>query len=219
VRLIGINAPERGECWAEEATVALRDHVGDGPVWLTRDVSAVDRYGRTLRYVANRDLDDVGALLVGGGDAIARSYPPDVGNDDRYALLQFAAEREGLGLWAPDACGPPAAPSSIAVEVHANAEGDDNTNLNDEWVRFTNTGDGSLDLEGWGVKDESAIHRHTFGPLVLAPGASVTLRTGCGTDAEADVFWCQQGSAVWNNDGDTVFLLDPVGNIVVADRY
>ena len=105
VRLIGINTPERGECWYAEATEALVELVGSGPVWLYVDTTDVDQFDRALRYVVNADRDDVGGLLVEQGAAIARSYPPDTANDDRYALLQEAARRDSRGLWAPDACG------------------------------------------------------------------------------------------------------------------
>jgi hypothetical protein len=33
------------------------------------------------------------------------------------------------------------------------------------------------------------------------------------------LFWCFTSSAIWNNDGDTVFVLDPSGNIVVTYPY
>jgi endonuclease YncB( thermonuclease family) len=222
VRLIGVNAPERDECWSAEATEALVELVGAGPVWLTTDVSDVDQYGRALRYVINANLDDVGALLVEQGHAIARSYPPDTANDERYALLQAEAQRDERGLWAPAACGSPAGGAtnaSVAIDVHFDAAGPDNENLNDEWVRFTNTGSEPLALDGWTVKDESASHRYTFGDLVLAPGAAVTLRTGCGIDTSSELFWCNESSGVWNNEGDTVFLLDPVGNVAATERY
>src|SRR5689334_14898772 len=52
VRLVGINAPEHGECWSDEATDALRGFLGSGPVGLERDVTDRDQYGRLLRYVA-----------------------------------------------------------------------------------------------------------------------------------------------------------------------
>jgi hypothetical protein len=47
----------------------------------------------------------------------------------------------------------------------------------------------------------------------------VRLRTGCGVDGTADLYWCESGSAVWNNAGDTVFVLDPNGNIVATRSY
>jgi micrococcal nuclease len=220
VRLIGINAPESDECWSDEATAALAGFVGSGPVWLIVDTSDVDPFGRALRYVIDADGNDVGGLLVEQGAAIARSYPPDIANDDRYAVLQEAARREGRGLWAADACGPPIDPAvTVEIDVRPNATGDDNINLNDEWVRFTNTGTAPLDIDGWTVRDESSTHRYMFADLLLPPGGSVTLSTGCGTDTPTERFWCKDGSAVWNNSGDTVFLLDPAGNILTSLSY
>lgn len=72
VRVIGIDAPERGECGYGEASVAVADLV------FGRDVDLVpgargdrDRYGRLLRYV---DVDgvDAGLELLHQGLAIAR---------------------------------------------------------------------------------------------------------------------------------------------------
>jgi micrococcal nuclease len=220
VRLIGINAPESDECWSDEATAALVALVGPGPVWLTVDASDVDQFGRALRYVIDADGNDVGGLLIEQGAAIARSYPPDTANDDRYALLQEAARVSGRGLWAADACGAGTeSAATVEIDVHPDAAGDDNANLNDEWVRFTNTGAAPLDLDGWTVRDESSTHRYTFEDLVLLPAGTVTLHTGCGTDTPSERFWCSIDSAVWNNGGDTVFLRDPAGNIVTSLGY
>jgi micrococcal nuclease len=222
VRLIGINAPEGGECWADAATQALAGFLAVSEVILERDVSDRDRYGRLLRYVVTRDGADVGGLLIDGGHAWARSYPPDTSRDTAYRERQDLAQQAGLGLWAPDACGAATAsidPSSIHIEIHPDAAGDDSRNLNDEWVRFVNLDGRDLDLEGWMVRDESSSHRYRFEALVLAPGASVTLRSGCGTDSDTERYWCVTGSAVWNNGGDTVLLLDPLGNVVTQRRY
>jgi len=223
VRLVGINAPERNECWADEATAALRAMVSDGTVSLERDVSDQDRYGRLLRYVRTSTDRDVGGSLIDGGHAIARSYPPDTARDAEYHERQRAAQEAGRGLWAREACGP--GPSMgpdigpIHIDIHPDAAGDDSRNLNDEWVRFTNRGPSALDLEGWVVRDESSSHRYRFAGLVLGSGAAVTLRSGCGIDTATERFWCMSGSAIWNNGGDTVFLLDPVGNVVAQLGY
>jgi micrococcal nuclease len=220
VRLIGINAPESDECWSDEATAALVALVGPGPVWLTVDSSDVDRFGRALRYVIDADGNDIGGLLVEQGAAIARSYPPDTANDERYALLQEAARLDNRGLWAADACGAGTqSAATVEIDVHPDAAGDDNANLNDEWVRFTNIGPAPLDLDGWTVRDESSTHRYTFEDLVLRPSGTVTVHTGCGTDTPSERFWCSVDSAVWNNGGDTVFLRDPAGNIVTSLGY
>jgi endonuclease YncB( thermonuclease family) len=223
VRLVGINAPEHGECWADEATIALGALVGTGSVRLVRDVSDRDQYGRLLRYVLTADGQDVGGLLIDGGDAFARAYPPDTSRDAEYRERQRVARESGLGAWARDACGtgPASAidPATIGIEVHPDAAGDDASNLDDEWVRFTNLAADALDLDGWTVRNESSSHRYRFAALTLPPGGSVTLRSGCGVDTDTERHWCVSGSAVWNNAGDTVFLLDPAGNVVTQLGY
>jgi micrococcal nuclease len=215
VRLIGINAPERGECLAEEAGRWLRDRVGGREVELVADRTDRDQYGRLLRYV-EVDGDDVGAELVRAGLALARRYPPDTARADEYEAAQDDAEEAGAGMWAADACGGGATGAEVVIsEIRFDADGDDNENLNDEWVRITNGGDSAVDLTGWALKDTSASHRYAFpNGFLLEPDASVTVRTGCGTDTATDLYWCNEGSAVWNNSGDTALLLDPAGGIV-----
>lgn len=221
VRLVGINAPERNECWADQATAALVTLVEGRVVRLERDVSDRDRYGRLLRYVRSDTGQDVGGSLVDEGHAIARSYPPDTARDAEYRERQAAAQANGRGLWGPTACGAGATSGvrPIGIDIHPDAAGDDSRNLNDEWVRFTNLGDAPLDLDGWMVRDESSSHRYRFVGLVLDLGASVTLYSGCGVDTDTERFWCVNGSAIWNNGGDTVFLQDPAGNIVAQLGY
>lgn len=215
VRLIGINAPERGECLAEEAARWLRDRTAGRDVELVPDRTDRDQYGRLLRYV-ELDGADVGAELVRAGLALARRYPPDNARADEYEDAQAAAEDAGAGMWGADACGGGATDAELVIsEIRFDADGDDNQNLNDEWVRITNRGGSAVGLTGWVLKDTSASHRYRFpDEFVLEPGASVTVRTGCGTDSGTDLHWCNEGSAVWNNSGDTAFLLDPAGGIV-----
>ena len=221
VRIVGINTPESGECFADEASDALAELVAGEELVLVTDRSDVDDFGRALRYVETTEGVDVGAELVAGGFAIARRYPPDDARADVYADLQRDAQREQRGLWAPDACGLGAAADGlmIGVEIQADAPGDDAQNLNGEWVRFTNDGPDVIDLDGWEVADESASNRYRFADLRLDPGASVTLFSGCGADDDTRRYWCVSGSAVWNNSGDTVFLRDRRGNIVVSFSY
>jgi micrococcal nuclease len=220
VRLIGINTPESDECFGGQATEALAGLVAGEELVLVEDRSDVDQFGRALRYVETVDGVDVGAELVERGFAIARRYPPDDARAEIYSDLQRDAQREQRGLWAPDACGTgDGGGAEIEIEVNADAPGDDSVNLVGEWVRFTNVGPDPVDLDGWEVADESASNRYRFSDLVLEPGAGVTLSSGCGPDDDTSRFWCVSASAVWNNSGDTVFLRDPQGNIVVSLSY
>ena len=213
VRLIGVNTPESGECWADEAALALQTLVPVGSdVGLTIDISDRDQFDRLLRYLWVGSMS-VNEELVRRGAGISRRYPPDTGMADRFESAQAAANAASLGLWAPDACGPAADADLSIVELVADATGDDNENLNGEWVQVHNDGANLVDMSAWGVKDESASHRYVFPTgFTLAPGESVTVYTGCGDDFGTDLYWCAVGSAVWNNDGDTAFLTDPNGN-------
>ena len=217
VRLIGINTPERGECLADEATELLRDLVAGQAVELVVDRTDRDQYGRLLRHVEVEGVD-VGTELVRSGLALARDYPPDTARSDEYSAAQRTAEEAGVGMWEADACGPATSTADVVIDaIRFDADGDDNENLNDEWVRIANRSGSAVDLAGWMLKDTSATHRYSFpSGFSLGPGASVTVRTGCGTDSATDLHWCNQGSAVWNNGGDTAFLLDPAGNIVAS---
>jgi endonuclease YncB( thermonuclease family) len=215
VRLIGINSPEIGECFATQSTAALATMVAGGDVVMVRDVSDRDQYGRLLRYLYLLDGTFVNEELVRQGFALANDYPPDTSQSDVLGLAQSQAESDGLGMWAVDACGDADTASGLAItDVVYDAPGDDNDNLNGEWVDIANVGASTATLTGWALKDESASHRYPFpSGFSLAPGATVRVYTGCGTDTATELYWCNTNSAVWNNSGDTAFLLDPGGNI------
>ena len=107
----------------------------------------------------------------------------------------------------------------IAIDlIHADASGDDNDNLNDEYVVFENIGTETLDLTGWSVEDEVAKTYNFPDNFTLDPQAQVTLHTGSGTDSSTDLYW-GRGSAVWNNSGDTVFVYDDQGAEVLSRTY
>jgi len=220
VRLIGIDSPEIGECFFGEAalTLAALTPVGS-TIGITRDVSEVDGFDRLLRYLW-RGRMSVNEEMVRRGAAISRRYPPDTAMAERLALAQSEAREAELGLWAPDACGPRSDALLRIGALEYDAPGDDIQNLNQEWIVIRNDGDRPVDLTGWGIKDESAGNRYMFpDAFTLAPDESVTVRSGCGDDFGTELFWCSVGAAVWNNDGDTAFLIDSCGNTHATESY
>lgn len=104
VRLIGVDAPEAGECHGDEATRALEALLPVGSsMSLTADVSDRDRYGRLLRYLWVGDFS-INRELVVRGEAVARRYPPDTAMAEQLARAESMAAHLGLGLWAAEAC-------------------------------------------------------------------------------------------------------------------
>lgn len=111
VRLIGIDAPESvhpDESRNTEAGERAREFVASllppgTIVWLERDVSDIDKYGRLLRYVWAAPPGSDGrsesflanAAIVEAGHARAKRYPPDTARAD---LIELAEDREAVTL-------------------------------------------------------------------------------------------------------------------------
>ncbi|MFW6136158.1 MAG: lamin tail domain-containing protein [Chloroflexota bacterium] len=86
------------------------------------------------------------------------------------------------------------------------------------YVCFANRGDGDADMTGWTVRDEYGW-TYIFPAFVLPAGACVRVATGCGVNSSDMLFWCKDGTAVWNSDGDTVFLYHSCGTPIDSYSY
>ncbi|RJQ54073.1 MAG: hypothetical protein C4521_04260 [Actinobacteria bacterium] len=105
VRYIGIDTPERGKPYCEEASSRNRRLVEGKRVKLVKDVSETDKYGRLLRYVYVGSTF-VNAALVRDGYAMAYTYPPDVKYADYFVWLQGQARTANRGLWGSETVAP-----------------------------------------------------------------------------------------------------------------
>ena len=104
LRLIGIDAPETGECLSREAGIRLAE-LADGTVWIETDRQPYDRHGRLLAYLwAEGAL--VNERLAAEGLADARAYEPNTARQSALQTAEDAARRSRLGMWADG----PAAP-------------------------------------------------------------------------------------------------------------
>ena len=99
LRYIGIDTPEMDSPSGPVAREANRQLVEGQIVYLEKDVSDTDRYGRLLRYVYLADGTFVNAELVRQGYAIAKAYPPDIRHHRQLSQLQGEAQRALRGLW------------------------------------------------------------------------------------------------------------------------
>ena len=105
VRLLGIDAPEEGECYYEESKQALDKLLIGKEVELRKDVTATDDFGRLLRYAILSDANPltdnmlVDEYMVSAGYAEPQSNP----RDKLYwgILLEQREEaiRESRGMW------------------------------------------------------------------------------------------------------------------------
>jgi micrococcal nuclease len=225
LRYIGIDSPESSQPYSSEAAEANRQLVEGKIVELERDVSDTDQYGRLLRYVYLDDGRLVNAELVRFGYAMSIAYPPDIKYQVIFDGLQREAQENGSGLWAPQTAtaSPTGSDQAIQIIVDAscsqfNAPGNDNDNKNEEYVCLVNQGMESVDMAGWSIRDEYGW-TYLFQEYSLASRSTVKVRTGCGTNTQQDLYWCKDETAVWNNDGDCVYVLNSEGEKITEYCY
>lgn len=92
-----------------------------------------------------------------------------------------------------------------------------------ESVSFVNTCPVDCDLTSWTVSDRKS-HTFVFSPYTLPMGNKVIIYTRCGTNTPTELYWCYSPpayicNAVWNNDGDTLYLRDSAGLPVLEYTY
>jgi len=100
VRLLEIDAPERGQCWYSAATAKTKALLPAGkPVYLLRDRDPKDPYGRYLFYAWSHNGTFVNRYLVRYGYAQAILVKPN----DKYIKLmrseEAKAKRQRLRIW------------------------------------------------------------------------------------------------------------------------
>jgi micrococcal nuclease len=212
VRLLGINAPEKGYSFEKESKDRLSMLILGKEVRLESDFEDKDRFGRLLRYVFVGDTF-VNVQLVKEGLATVYmesglKYEDDLNDAEYYAKIN------ALGIWKKDVA---YADYIYIVTFHYNAAGNDDENLNDEYVVLGNKGDISINMTGWTIKDD-INHIFIFPQFVIEPGKIVTIYTGFGTNTNDSLYWGSQG-AIWSNKGDTLYLRNSDGELILSYEY
>jgi micrococcal nuclease len=105
IRYIGIDAPEKKECFWEEAKKLNEQLVSNKPVRLEFDTNQMDRFGRYLAYVYLDDLLVNRYLLEKGA---AKFFLDTVNTKHQKKLIEAAelAHQKRVGLWQKCATNP-----------------------------------------------------------------------------------------------------------------
>jgi micrococcal nuclease len=210
VRYLGINTPERGEPFWNEAKDYNTRKVKKRMVTLEFGEVQEDKYGRLLAYVSVKG-EMVNAELLRAGLAHLFVLEP-IQYYQPFQRLQEEARAKGLGIWGKGGFRGPLKITSL----HADALGDDRVNLNGEYVRICNIASHDISLKGFSLADHEG-HCYVFSHGLLRPGHTLLVLTGAGRDTVAGdqlVFYWGSADPIWNNKGDQAVLKDPQGAVV-----
>ncbi len=191
VRMLGLNTPEKGEKYYQEAKDYTSSLVLNKTILIER--RGKDRYNRELGYLFY-DGENLNAKVVEKG--YANYYFPD-GQDNYYGLFEDAwkeciLRNENLCEKSVDEC-------SGCIVLHKFGP--------DEDLILYNSCEVNCDLEGWTIKDEGR-KIYVFKDFTLKSNYQVTVT--------AKDF---NQTYVWTNTGDTMFLRDEQGKLVLWENY
>lgn len=212
VRLLGINAPEKQEPYYQESKNRLKALIENRTVSLEKDKTDKDIHRRSLRYVFVDDIF-INLKMIEEGYATVYIIPPDEKYSSQLLKAENEAKQKKIGIWkASEVAG-----CIEIINFHYNAEGNDNENLNDEYVVFRNNCSFVLNMDGWELKDEGT-NIYKFSSFSLLSEDTVTLYSGSGKNTDTNLYWNRK-TAVWNNDGDTLYIRDKDGSLILSYTY
>ncbi|MFN8445060.1 MAG: SH3 domain-containing protein [Caldilineaceae bacterium] len=99
VRYIGIDTPEQGQPGYQAASAANWELVAEQRVYLVKEISDTDRYGRLLRQVYLADGRWVNGELAAQGWTQPVRYPPDILKATELEALTLEAAQAQRGFW------------------------------------------------------------------------------------------------------------------------
>lgn len=204
IRLLGINSPERGELYYNEAKVFLEELVFNQTVRLEFGKERTDKYNRTLAYIFLND-QNINLQLVENGYANIYFY----GGKDKYSNdLESAWEEcidNNINL-----CEASSHQCSECIELKE-------FNHNSQTIVLYNNCDIQCDLTDWTIKDEGR-KKFAFPSFILDAYSSVEIIVGEGVDINNELYWTGE-DYVWTRTGDSLFLRDADGKLVLWGSY
>ncbi len=203
IRLLGINTPERGEPYYQEAKVFLENLVLNKTIYLEFGKDKTDRYDRTLAYIS-LDNKNINLELVKNG--YANIYFPS-GRDVYYNKFLMAWQdcNENLCKTSTNQC----------VQCIELKEFDHEAEL----IGLYNSCGFDCDLTDWTIKDEGR-KKYLFPSFNLKGHSEVSIIVDKSNKIDTDniLYWIRK-DYVWTRSGDTMFLRDGDGKLVLWENY
>ncbi len=214
VRLRLVNTPELRplEPYGLEARATTTAFAAGKTATLGYGATERDGYGRLLASITV-DGQGLAEHLLDRGMGHLFVIPPDQTDLGPLLAAQERARAAKRGIWST-------AMFQGAMHItsfHANADGDDRTNVNGEYLRICNLTPDAIDMAGWRLADING-NSWEFPQIIVPPGHTVKAHSGRGPDqkdpeAQLEVY-LQSMDPIWNNKEDRATLYDRYGRVV-----
>jgi len=232
IRLIGIQAFEEKTnknlntaCGAKQATSEIRKILKKGDWVQLRSVksSSLNR-GRMYRSVYKADKNDeytinVQAELLRRGFVLWLPDKIENSNNENYRLAMQEAIDKRLNIWSGALCKKSKTQNILlGLAINHDAPGNDDFNVNGEYVIIENGSNKSVNLEGWTLRDTSQRSFRFPSNTIIEVGQKIMVRAGVGENSKSEYFMNSptpmfENIDKYNGVGDAAYLLDEYGNL------
>jgi len=211
VRLRGINTPELRpkEQFGLQARDAAANILLNEQVYLEYGTIKRDSYGRLIASVRTEEID-IAEYLLETGLGHLFLIPPDKVDHERLLKAQTKAQSSSKGIWSLSRYN-----SNLHMtSFHANSPGNDNNNINGEYLRVCNTTSKTLNIEGYSITDIQG-NRWEFPNMDIPPGHTFKVISGIGYHQKDPTkqleVYLGSYRPIWNNEHDHATIYDTKG--------
>jgi micrococcal nuclease len=194
IRLLGINCPEKGEKYYEEAKEFLENLTTGKEIEIKRKEK--DIYGRTLAYIF---LDGKNVNLEIIKEGYANPYYPI--SEDTYSENMYLAWEECTKNLCEKS-------SILCLEIES-------ISIKNQELVLRNDCNYLVNLEGFNLKDEGR-KKYIFPEIILKSQEEINIVVGDSEDTTDTLFWNR--SYVWTESGDMIILRDYEDKLVLFKR-
>jgi len=232
IRLIGIQAFEEktdknlnAACGAKQATAEIKKILKKGDWVQLRSVksSSLNR-GRMYRSVYKSDKNgqytiNVQTELLRKGFVLWLPDKIENSNNEINRITMQEAIDKRLNIWSGTLCKKSKTQDILlGLAINHDAAGNDDFNVNGEYVIIENGSNKIVNLEGWTLRDTSQRAFRFPSNSIIDPGQKIMVRAGVGENSKSEYFMNSPTPMFENIDkynaiGDAAYLLDEFGNL------
>lgn len=238
IRLTGIQAFEEkttknlhAACGAKQATKELKRLLKKGDWVQLRSVKSNSKNrGRLYRSVFKADKNgqytiNIQTELLRNGFALWLPDKIENANNKINRLAMQEAVDNRRNIWGGKLCKKSKTQNILlGLAINHDASGDDNFNVNGEYVLIENGSVAPVNLEDWTIRDTSQRSLKFPKNSIIQPGQRIMVRAGFGDNTNTEYFMNSSTPMFENIDkyngvGDGAFLLDEYGNMRLWTIY